>query len=585
MTKILVIEDTESLLEEIAETLNLEGFEVQCAKNGAIGVEIAKAYLPDLIICDVMMPELDGYKTLEALQNYPSTATTPFIFLTAKADRSDMRHGMELGADDYLTKPFTTGELLGAIAAQVKKIQVKKIQIVEAQNDTRMETAVQEAISKHEYQIQELKNTNDPLTNLPNRISFQQYLQESISYAQVNHCSLALAFIDIDDFNIVNNSLGHKIGDVLFKAIAERLRRHASPCDPLARMQGDQFGLILMQPPEHLKHTVQEILEVLSKPYSIFGHEIFITACLGITIYPQDHFEAANLIKNADMALYYAKSQGRNNYKFYSSNLNLRLSEQMAIENSLRRAIDRKEFRLYYQPIVNALTQKIIGIEALMRWQHPDLGIVLPEKFIPLAETTGMISQLTEWVLEQACRQLKLWHSLEPQFSELYIAVNLSAYNFKHDNLFAMISGVITSVDIPYSQVELEITEGIVMKNTSPTIEVLSALRKLGIKIAIDDFGVGYSSLSYLKHLPVDKLKIDKCFVQDILVDKHDAVITGAIIELAHSLNLIVIAEGVETIEQAKFLQERQCELMQGFLFSPPLPAEQLTQLLLSKKF
>ncbi len=588
MTKILVIEDTESLLEEIIETLSLEGFEVVGAKNGAIGVELAKQCLPDLIICDVMMPELDGYETLEVLQNYPPTSTIPFIFLTAKSDRTDMRHGMELGADDYLTKPFTTNELLGAIAAQLKKVQI---------SETQSDLAIQTAISQHELIIQDLKTSNDPLTNLPNRISFYQHLQEAILYAQAQHSHLALILIDIDNFNIVNNSLGHKIGDILFKAIAERLRRYAAPCDPLARMQGDQFGLILVDrvEPENLKHSAQKILEVISSPYSIFGHEIFITACLGITIYPQDHLEAANLIadliKNADMALYSAKAQGRNNYKFYSSNLNTKLSEQMAIENSLRRALDRKEFRLYYQPVINSLTGEIIGAEALIRWQHPDLGIVLPDKFIPLAEATGIITPITEWVIEQACNQLKIWHLLLSQLQnqpapsqELYMAINLSTYSFKQDHLLEMITNRIKASDILYSQVELEITESTVRQNCNNTTSALLGLRKLGIKIAIDDFGVGYPSLSYLKHFPVDKIKIDKCFVQDMLINKHDAAITMAIIELAHSLNLSMVAEGVETPEQLKFLQENQCDLIQGYLFSPPLPAEQFTRLLVGGK-
>ncbi|AFY75322.1 diguanylate cyclase (GGDEF) domain-containing protein [Synechococcus sp. PCC 7502] len=573
MTKILVIEDTESLREEIIETLGLEGFEVEGAANGEVGVELAKQYLPDLIICDVMMPELDGYGTLEALQGYPPTATTPFIFLTAKADRVDMRHGMELGANDYLTKPFASSELLGAIAAQLKKIQT-----IQSQH----ETAIQLAIDKHELKLQELRTSNDPLTRLPNRLAFNQYLQESILYAQTHQCSLAVILIDIDDFNIVNNSLGHKIGDVLFKAIAERLRRYTSPCDPLARMQGDQFGLILIDQfePENLKQSSQEILEVISRPYRIFGHEIFVTACMGITIYPQDHFETAGLIKNADMALYYAKSQGRNNYKFYSSNLNTKLAEQMAIENSLHRALERKEFRLYYQPVINSLTKKIIGAEALIRWQHPDIGIVAPNKFIPLAESMGMITPITEWVIEQACKQLKIWQ----EFTEMYIAINLSTFNFKQDNLVDMITEKIKAAGVYFTQVELEITEGILVQNLDETIVSLSKLRNLGIKIAIDDFGVGFSSLSYLKHFPVDKLKIDKCFVQDMLKDKRDAAITLAIIELAHSLNLGVVAEGVETKEQLQYLQENQCEVIQGYLFSPPLPAEQFTQFLVAEK-
>lgn len=596
MTKILVIEDTKSLLEEIIETLYLEGFEAKGAENGAIGVEVAKQYLPDLVICDVMMPELNGYGTLAALQNYLPTSTTPFIFLTAKADRDDMRQGMELGANDYLTKPFTTSELLKAIAAQLKKIQAL---------ESHYDIVLQTAITKHEQKLRELKISNDPVTNLPNRIAFYQQLQESLIYAHTHHCSSVLILIDIDNFHIVNNALGSKIGDTLIKAIAERLRQYLAPSDALARLQNERLGLILSDRPEsELKQCAQNILDLLSKPYSIFGHEVFITACLGITIYPQDRLEASSLIKNADMALYYAQAQGRNNYKFYSSNLDTRLSEQMAIENSLRRAFERKEFRLYYQPIVNSRTNQIIGAEALLRWQHPDLGIVLPEKFIPIAENIGTIATITEWVIQQACHQLKIWQQLiatqiKPEFSsesksevnaenlgaisEMYMAVNLSACSFKQDRFTEAIANTIKAADINHSHINLEISEATIGHNAHNAIASLRELQQLGVKIAIDDFGVGYTSFGYLKHFSVDKIKIDKFFIQDVIKDRHSEAIAVAIIELALSLNLSVVAEGVETIEQLNFLQHHHCDLIQGYLFSPPLPAEQFTQLLIGE--
>jgi diguanylate cyclase len=581
MTKILVIEDTKSLLEEIIETLSLEGFDVKGAENGAEGVQVAKQYLPDLIVCDVMMPELDGYQTLEALQNYPPTATTPFIFLTAKSDRADMRHGMELGADDFLTKPFASSELLGAIAAQLKKTQ-----ILEAQYNT----SIQSVIEQHQS-IQDLKIQNDPLTNLPNWTTFDRHLQEAIIYSHAHHCFLALILIDIDNFNIVNNSLGHRIGDILLKAIAERLRRYASPCDPLIRMQGGQFALITIDrfEPENLNQSAQKILELLAKPYNIFGHEVFITVCLGLTLYPQDHYEVATLINNVDMALYSAKAQGRNNYKFYSSNLNTQLSERMAIENSLHRAFERKEFRLYYQPIFSGLSQEIKGIQALIRWQHPDLGIVLPDRFMPLAETTGLITPLTEWIVEQACKQLKIWQELlkpkspEPKSLEMYIAVNLSAHtcnDHSQNYLVELIRNAVKTADILYSQLELEITEIAVSQSSTTTITDLATLRQLGIKIAIADFNGGHTALNLLQHFPADKIKIHKSLIHDLFLGQGSA-IALAIINQAHSLNLSVVAESVETREQFEFLHQHNCELMQGYFFSPPLPTEQFTQLLL----
>jgi len=578
MTKILVIEDTKSLLEEIIEALSLEGFEAIGAENGADGVQLAKQYLPDLIVCDVMMPQLDGYETLTALHNYPPTATTPFIFLTAKADRADMRHGMELGADDFLTKPFATSELLGAIAAQLKKIQ-----ILESQYNA----AIQNVIDQNQS-IQDLKTNNDPLTHLPNWTAFDRHLQEAIIYSHAHHCSLALILIDIDNFNIVNNALGHRIGDILLKAVAERLRRYISPCDPLLRMRGGQFGVILIDQfePENLHQSAQKILDMLAKPYSIFGHEVFITVCLGLTIYPQDHHEVASLINNVDVALHSAKAQGRNNYKFYSPNLNTQLSKQMAIENSLHRAFERKEFRLYYQPIFKSLNREIRGIQALVRWQHPELGIVLPHKFIPLAETTGLITPLTEWIVEQACKQLKIWQELlkskSPEAPEIYMAVNLAAHTCKdycQNQLVELITNAVKTADIRYSQLELEVTETAVSQSSAITIADLVKLRQLGVKIAITDFSGGHTALSQLQYFPADKIKIHKSLIQDLFLGQGSA-IALAIIQQAHSLNLSVGAESVETCAQFEFLQQHQCEFVQGYFFSPPLPTEQFTQLL-----
>jgi len=577
MTKILVIEDMTTLREEIMETLKFEGFEVLGAADGDLGVAMAKTTLPNLIICDIMMPKLDGYETLRALRSDPATATIPFIFLTAKAEKSNMRQGMDLGADDYLTKPFSTEELVGAIAARLQKHDE-----IQAQYDS----AIRNAQAQHEVIIKQIEANyeysahHDALTQLPNRILFHQYLQEAIAKAETDHTALAVMFVDIDDFNIINNSLGHKIGDLLFKAIAARLKTSIPNCDILARLHGDELAIILVDQAElaNLKSAAQRILEMIAKPYNIYGHEIFITASLGATVYPNDHQEIDGLIKNADMALYFAKSQGRSTTKFYSSDLNVRSSEQMAIENSIRRALDRGEFRLYYQPIIDMLSRQIVAAEALIRWQHPELGIVMPAKFIPVAESTGLILPLGEWVIRTACQQCQVWQSMGLNLS---VAVNVSSLHFKQENLVDTLKSILNTIDIPHHKLEIEITENIVMQNTTATANTLSALKAMGIQIAIDDFGTGYSSLSYLKSFAVDYLKIDKSFIQDVGIDKHDAAIIMAIIDLAHSLSLKVIAEGVETQEQLDFLERNKCDRVQGYLFSVPLPVEQFEQLVI----
>lgn len=571
MTTILVIEDVEALREEIMETLSYEGFDVLGAENGVVGVQIAQTYLPNLIICDIAMPELDGYGTLIALRKDPQTSMIPFIFLTAMTEKSDMRQAMQLGADDYLTKPFTSGELLGAISSRLQKYNSVREHYYDE---------IKAVGAKFEY----LAN-HDGLTQLPNRILFYESLSQAVLHSKINQKSLALLFLDMDNFNIINNTLGTDIGDQLFKAIAERLRRYMAPCDMVARIQGDEFALIISDIPDlvSVKAETQKIIDLLSRPYNLYGHEVFITSSIGITIFPDDHQEPDGLIKNAELAMYYAKTHGRNSYKLYSPELNVQSSEYMALANSLHRAIDRREFRVFYQPLVDLRSGKIVGAEALARWQHPDLGIIMPSKFIPVAEQTGLILRLSESVLYSACEQMRAWRNAGISYG--FVAVNLSGQHFRPDNnLLEVVTRVLQDTGIEAEHLELELTESIIMQNAEFTIEVLSRLQAMGVKIAIDDFGTGYSSLSYLKHFPVNTIKIDRCFVQDITTDRHDATISLAIIDLAHSLNLKVIAEGVETDDQIQFLKEHNCDQFQGYFFSPPLPASEFEKMLVDGK-
>ncbi|WP_103669232.1 EAL domain-containing protein [Pseudanabaena sp. BC1403] len=571
MTTILVIEDVEALREEIMETLSYEGFDVLGAKDGVVGVQIAKTYLPNLIICDIAMPELDGFGTLVALRQEPKTSMIPFIFLTAMTEKADMRQAMQLGADDYLTKPFTSAELLGAIASRLQKYNSVKDHYYDE---------IKAVGERFEY-----LSHHDELTQLPNRILFHESLTQAVLHAKINNKSLALLFLDMDNFNIINNTLGNDIGDQLFIAIAERLKRYTAPCDMVARIQGDEFALIISGVTDTLsiKLETQKILDLLSRPYHLYGHEVFITSSIGITIFPEDHQDVEGLIKNAELAMYYAKTHNRNSYKLYSPDLNVQSSEYMALANSLHRAIDRNEIRVFYQPLVCLKSGKIVGAEALARWQHPDLGLIMPTKFIPVAEQTGLILRLSEVILYSVCEQMRSWR--ESGINYGFIAVNLSGQHFRPDNnLIELISKVLQETGTEPDNLEIELTESIIMQNAEFTIQVLSQLQEIGVKVAIDDFGTGYSSLSYLKHFPVNILKIDRCFVQDITTDRHDATISLAIIDLAHSLSLKVIAEGVETAEQMQFLKEHDCDQFQGYFFSPPLPAPEFEQMLIDSK-
>lgn len=571
MTTILVIEDVESLREEILETLSYEGFDVLGAENGLVGVQMAKTYQPDLIVCDIAMPELDGYGTLAALRKESRTSMIPFVFLTAMSEKNDMRQAMQLGADDYLTKPFTSSELLGAIASRLQKYNLVKEHYYDE---------IKAVGAKFEY-----LSHHDELTQLPNRVLFHDSLTQAVLHSQINHKFLALLFLDIDNFNIINNTLGNDIGDQLFKAIAERLKRYTAPCDMVARIQGDEFAMIISDAKSlsNVKIEAQKILDLLSRPYNLYGHEVFITSSIGITIFPEDHQEVDGLIKNAELAMYYAKTHGRNSYKLYNPELNAQSAEYMALANSLHRAIDRQEIRVFYQPLVDLQSGKIIGAEALARWQHPDLGLIMPSKFIPIAEQTGLILRLTELILEAVCHQMRSWTDLNINYG--FIAVNLSAQHFRADsNLIEMLTKILQESGVEPEHLELELTESIIMQNAEFTINVLSKLQTMGVKVAIDDFGTGYSSLSYLKHFPVNTLKIDRCFIQDVTSDRHDATISLAIIDLAHTLSLQVIAEGVETMEQVQFLKEHSCDQIQGYFFSPPLPSLEFEKMLIDGK-
>jgi len=567
MITILIIEDVQALREEIMETLVYEGFEVLGAENGLVGVQIAKTYLPNLIICDIAMPELDGYGTILAVRQEPSTSMIPFIFLTAMTERGDMRQAMQLGADDYLTKPFTSAELLGAIASRLHKYNSVKEHYYDE---------IKAVGEKFEY-----LSHHDELTQLPNRIAFHESLNQAVLHAKINNKPLAVLFLDMDNFNIINNTLGNDIGDQLFKAIAERLRRYAAPCDAVARIQGDEFALIISDVSDihSVRLAAQKILDLLSRPYNLYGHEVFITSSIGITIFPHDQQEVEGLITNAELAMYYAKNHGRNSYKLYSSDLNVQSSEYMALANNLHRAIDRQEIRVFYQPLVSLKSGKIVGAEALARWQHPDLGIIMPSKFIPVAEQTGLILRLSELILWSVCKQMKSWREQGLDYG--FVAVNLSGQHFLPDNnLLEIIGKILIETGVESHQLELELTESIIMQNAEFTVNVLNQLQAMGVKVAIDDFGTGYSSLSYLKHFPVNALKIDRCFIQDVTSDRHDATISLAIIDLAHSLSLEVVAEGVETFEQIEFLREHGCDQVQGYFFSPPLPVAEFEKML-----
>jgi len=415
---------------------------------------------------------------------------------------------------------------------------------------------------------------HDQLTGLANRVLFHDRLDQVVAHSKRHKQKFAVLYLDLDGFKAVNDDLGHEAGDKLLVEAAHRLKSHVREVDTVARMGGDEFVMLLtdVDGMDGASSVARKVLQLMNKPIRLLTHEIIITPSIGITLAPDDSLNADILLKNADMAMYRAKSSGRNNYQFFTEEMNSKVQRHLSIENELRQAIEKNQLLLEFQPQVSIDTGELMGAETLVRWQHPEQGLIYPDDFIPIAEETGLILALGEWVLLNACRE---WRLMEAGgMPALKLAVNLSARQFRDQNLIEMIQNVLAKTGFKPIQLELEITETMLVEHVDHAIKVLKQLKALGISISIDDFGTGYSSLSYLKRLPIDSLKVDRSFITDIPDDKDDMEISAAVIAMAHKLKLQVVAEGVETDAQWDFLKKNKCDIGQGYLFSKSLSAQ-----------
>jgi len=431
-------------------------------------------------------------------------------------------------------------------------------------------------------QIQERMHylaNHDVLTDLPNRALFMERLERALSRLQWHERVAAVLFLDLDRFKLVNDTLGHELGDRLLQALAQRLCTGMRGGDTVSRFGGDEFAVFLddVSSPNDIAPIASKILEALTPPLTIDGHDLFVSASMGICLYPYDGSDAATLLKNADVAMYRAKQQGGNSYQFYQADMNAQALKRLDMEAHLRRALEREEFVLHYQPQIDLRTGRTTGYEALIRWQRAEQGLIPPMEFIPLAEETGLIVPMGEWVLRTACAQCQAWGKEGPQ--QPRIAVNVSSKQFNGGNLVAMVSRIMNENHLGPGVLEIEITESVLMDNAQAAIETLQILSSMGVSISIDDFGTGYSSLSYLKRFSIDVLKVDQSFVRDITTDPDDAAIVSAIITMAHQLDIEVVAEGVETREQLEFLRAQGCDFVQGYYFSRPKPSTDITLL------
>jgi len=425
----------------------------------------------------------------------------------------------------------------------------------------------------------------DSLTGLPNRNLLNDRLAVALANSSRNNQKVAILFLDLDHFKTINDSLGHETGDQLLQQVSLRIKRVLRKQDTIARMGGDEFIILIpgLTETDHTARLAEKILDAITPVFKIGDNELYIGCSIGISIFPDDGTEIKTLLKNSDLAMYRAKEKGRNTFQLYTPSMNFKAMERLAVEKNLRKALDREEFELYYQPKINLESGQIAGMEALIRWDSPELGMVMPSQFIHIAEETRLIIQMGHWVLLTACRQAKQWQS--EGLPQIPISVNLSVVQFTHPNLVSEINKVINQTNTQPHNLELEITESVLMQDTTLAVSILNKLSELGIKISIDDFGTGFSSLNYLKNLPIDYLKIDQTFIKDFNLQTNSA-ITKAIVTLAQSLNMKTIAEGVETEEQKEFLKELNCDEAQGYLFSKPLSKDKMDELLRSgKKF
>jgi diguanylate cyclase len=565
MRKILVIEDERASRKLLLKLLQVEGFEAIEAENGSIGLQLAKTQCPDLILCDIMMPEMDGYEVLSRLQQEPATAMIPVICLTAQNERADLRRGMELGANDYLTKPFTTAELLSAIATQLAKLEMRQKQ---------QQEVLQQAIAKFNNLVY-----YDSLTNLPNRLLLRERFHQMLSPKLDPSQSVPIAVLSLDHLDRFTHSLGPDYSDLLLQAVSDRLIPYGGHVGTVARLNSEQLALIL--PPvldrQEAARIGRSILATLSQPLDLEGFEVFITSSIGMALYPDDGSDIDSLLKAANTAMKAAQQLGGNRYQLYTAAISEKSYDRLMLEMSLHHALERQEFVVYYQPQIDLQTGCIVGTEALVRWQHPDRGLISPLDFIPLAEETGLIVPLDEWVLQTACQQARIWRDAG---YGLPVAVNLSGIQFNQPGLSRRVLRILEATGLEPSYLKLELTESAVVRNPETAIATLLELRSLDIELSLDDFGTGYSSFSYLQQFPFDSLKIDRSFVRNVTQDSKNAAILVAIIKLAHSLNLKVIAEGVETEAQQEFLRQHQCDMMQGYYFSRPVTPDVIGKML-----
>lgn len=562
---ILLIEDDDDdafILRELlgeAERFSFILTHANCLQQGAKLLAAKNKY--DLVLLDLFLPDGKGAETVQCIQEI--SPDIPIIVLTGLSDEQLALQFVQNGVQDYLTKGnFDHNGLARSIRYAIERQRMRQ-QLEKAR------------------EIEHYLAYHDVLTGLPNRTLFYDRLEHALAKAKRDKAILGVMFIDLDGFKRINDTLGHGAGDALLKSVAQRLKQCLRESDTLARLGGDEFTIILeniIQETDTIG-IAKKIIKTLKKSFPINGREVYVTASIGISLYPFDGSAVEVLVKRADAAMYRAKERGKNAFEFYNISIDSHSLEYFELEHALYKALEREEFVLYYQPLLDLPEKKITSAEALIRWHHPELGLIHPDKFIPIAEETGLIKPLGEWIIETACKHNKALQVAG--VGPLQMGVNLSPRQFRQQNLHQKIVQALEDNQLAPACLMIEITENSAMKDVEFTISTLKTFKKLGVKIAIDDFGTGYSSLSYLKRLPADMLKIDRSFIDGLPADAYDVTLTAAIIGLASKMGLRVVAEGVETQEQLEYLESQNCNKIQGYHISKPLTFSELRNILI----
>lgn len=597
---VLIVDDSKIIRTAIREILEIGNLQVTEACDGKEALESINENLPDLVLLDAVMPIIDGISVLKVLRKTYSKIQLPIILIASQGSPREMVQALDLGANDYITKPIDFDVLWARLTNQLMQKQAAEfLRSAKQSLEKQIKQRTAELKSSNQLLEKEIKvrlqaenrlqkqASYDELTGLPNRSLASDRLQQTLVKAKRHNLNPCVTFLDLDNFKYINDTFGHAAGDDLLRQAATRLSRCARGSDTVARLGGDEFLLILddndmskgRQPESGVRHVAERIIESFAKPFVIEGQELSITTSIGFAIYPKDGEDSNELMRHADAAMYRSKNEGKNTYCFYSPEMTVQAKLRMKVEAQLRRALERNELSIHYQPIVNSKSREIVKAEALLRWDCDELGMITPDYFIPIAEETGMILPMGNWVVKKACEQVKKWRNLG--WPNICVTINVSARQFKSDSsLVETIGEALKQNNLPVDAIQLELTEGALLEETSDSAVIMKQIENIGIKLLIDDFGTGYASLSYLQRYNFDSLKIDRSYINNVLRSEQDAKLVKAVIAMAKSLDMSVVSEGVETKAQEDFLLDADCEFMQGYYFGKPVSADEFVALL-----